>query len=1131
MKRVLTAISILLLAILTYSQSPGKMSYQAVIRNSDGELVKSTKIGMQISILQSSENGSAVYVETQSPTTNTNGLVSIVIGNGKVVTGNFTSIDWEKGTFFVKTETDLEGGSNYTITGISQLMGVPYAFHATTAESLTNPVVENDPKFSGWDKSTGIKIKESQITDLDHFTSADEKDPKYAADSALVRSGIRSWNKSLAKTIDAADTSRWGKAENDPVFKAWDKSTGIKIKESQITDLDHFTTDDETDPVFKRSVAKGITSADTAKWNKKTGSGFSGNYQDLTNKPTDLSDFTNDVGYQRTIDDGDINSTNEIQELSYNTSTKTIGLSKSAPTVHIPDVEGDPRYAADSSYIKSGTRSWNSSLAKTIDASDTTHWGRAETDPVFRAWDKSTGITISESQIADLDHFTTADEIDPRYAADSSYIKSGTRSWNSSLAKTIDASDTTHWGRAETDPVFRAWDKSTGITISESQIADLDHFTTADEIDPRYAADSSYIKSGTRSWNSSLAKTIDAADTTHWGRAETDPYFNAWDKHTGITVTESQITDLDHFTTADEIDPRYAADSSYIKSGTRSWNSSLAKTIDASDTTHWGRAETDPVFVAWDKHTGITVTESQITDLDHFTTADEIDPRYTADSSYIKSGTRSWDSSLAKTIDATDTTHWGREETDPVFDAWDKSTGIVITESQISDLDHFTNSDETDQVYSADSSYIKTAVRSWDSSLAKTIDAADTTRWGQVNSFDGNYSSLTNAPDIAVSTANKNITLTSAQTFSVKDATNTYLRVNQSTGYTGIGSNATSPRAQLEVGGTDGLLVTGTANTGTVRALGAGIRMHWYPRKGAFRVGMAETTYWDDDGSTMPRLALYSVGMGYQVRATATASNAIGPYNWATGDYALSMGSYSRATASHAVAIGTQAYASGIYSFAFGSGADTNGRDGSMVFGDDAYFQTAYSSADNQLTMRFIGGYRLWTTYPDSTAGVYMRHGQSGWSNYCDRNMKENFKKLNYEEVLKKIDEQVPITEWNYKKTDTASRYIGPMAQDFYNAFKLGGDDSLGINSINEMGVSMAAIHGLIDRTDSLKAAVEELKLEKQKNALLQAMFQEQNGLLLQMRKELDEMKAEVSKYAIKEKKITTEPQADNNTH
>ena len=78
-------------------------------------------------------------------------------------------------------------------------------------------------------------------------------------------------------------------------------------------------------------------------------------------------------------------------------------------------------------------------------------------------------------------------------------------------------------------------------------------------------------------------------------------------------------------------------------------------------------------------------------------------------------------------------------ETDPVFSAWDKSTGISITESQISDLDHFVNADETDQIYSGDSAAIKTAVREWDASIAKSISEEDTTYWGTDNVNDADY--------------------------------------------------------------------------------------------------------------------------------------------------------------------------------------------------------------------------------------------------------------------------------------------------------------------------------------------------------------------------------------------------------
>jgi hypothetical protein len=111
------------------------MSYQAVIRNSNGALVVNTAVGMQISILQGSSNGSAVYVETQTPTTNANGLVSFGIGSGDPT--SFATIDWSQGSYFIKTETDPTGGINYTINGTSQLMSVPFALYAETGKTQT----------------------------------------------------------------------------------------------------------------------------------------------------------------------------------------------------------------------------------------------------------------------------------------------------------------------------------------------------------------------------------------------------------------------------------------------------------------------------------------------------------------------------------------------------------------------------------------------------------------------------------------------------------------------------------------------------------------------------------------------------------------------------------------------------------------------------------------------------------------------------------------------------------------------------------------------------------------------------------------------------------------------------------
>lgn len=130
MKKLYTFIAILLTNIAVFAQAPQKMSYQAVVRDAANGLIANQSIGMKISVLQGSDTGTPVYVETQTPTTNANGLASLEIGTGTIVSGTFATIDWSTGTYYIKTETDLTGGSSYTITGASQLLSVPYALYS-----------------------------------------------------------------------------------------------------------------------------------------------------------------------------------------------------------------------------------------------------------------------------------------------------------------------------------------------------------------------------------------------------------------------------------------------------------------------------------------------------------------------------------------------------------------------------------------------------------------------------------------------------------------------------------------------------------------------------------------------------------------------------------------------------------------------------------------------------------------------------------------------------------------------------------------------------------------------------------------------------------------------------------------
>ncbi|WP_320815318.1 tail fiber protein [Flavobacterium sp.] len=138
MKKLYALLLMISCAPILFAQTPEKMSYQAVIRDAGGDLVTNTSIGMQISILQNIGGFIPVYVETQTKTTNINGLLSLKIGEGTIVTGSglFADINWQNGPYFIKTETDPAGGTTYSIEGISELTSVPYTLQAKTATDL-----------------------------------------------------------------------------------------------------------------------------------------------------------------------------------------------------------------------------------------------------------------------------------------------------------------------------------------------------------------------------------------------------------------------------------------------------------------------------------------------------------------------------------------------------------------------------------------------------------------------------------------------------------------------------------------------------------------------------------------------------------------------------------------------------------------------------------------------------------------------------------------------------------------------------------------------------------------------------------------------------------------------------------
>ncbi len=250
-KRFLTTLFFLVSSItFLMAQTPERMSYQSVLRDARNQLVTNRQVGMQISILHNSPSGTAVYVEQQTATTNAHGLVSVEIGTGHVISGAIATIQWENGTYYIRTEIDLNGGSNYTYTNTNQILTVPYAFHAKTAETLTVFPDETDPLFTDWNYNYhSLRYRPTHVSafinDVGYVTPATETDPRFFA---------------------------WG-YEYDSLRN---KPTHVS---AFINDVGYVTPATETDPRF---FAWGYE------------------YDSLQNKPTKVSTFDNDAGYVTT---------------------------------------------------------------------------------------------------------------------------------------------------------------------------------------------------------------------------------------------------------------------------------------------------------------------------------------------------------------------------------------------------------------------------------------------------------------------------------------------------------------------------------------------------------------------------------------------------------------------------------------------------------------------------------------------------------------------------------------------------------------------------------------------------------------------------------------------------------------
>lgn len=321
-------------------------------------------------------------------------------------------------------------------------------------------------------------------------------------------------------------------------------------------------------------------------------------------------------------------------------------------------------------------------------------------------------------------------------------------------------------------------------------------------------------------------------------------------------------------------------------------------------------------------------------------------------------------------------------------------------------------------------------------------------------------------------------------------------------------------------------------------ASGAGTRFLWHPCRGAVRFGRAPigagSTTWDDAnmddftfaggnqvtasgygafayGDQVTVSSTVGVGFGSGVTVSGTAGFSAGASNVCSGFACTAIGYTVRAGGQGSVALGYRTTANNDYSVALGYRASNNTHTGTMVMGDESTTDSVRNQADNEFRIRYNGGIRLRV----STAANGNTPGAGGnvgcdltvavptWTCASSRTLKENYQPVNGEDVLIRL-RSVPVTTWTMIGADENVLHLGPVAEDFYQAFALGlGPTAIGMGDID--GVNLAAAKALEVRTTDLQAQLNARTTQVQ---ALQAQVDAQASLIAQMEARLRTLEA-----------------------
>ncbi|MCC6844257.1 MAG: tail fiber domain-containing protein [Saprospiraceae bacterium] len=261
-----------------WTQVPYGLNFQTIVRDKDGKPITQRNINIQFSILKNSTTGEVVYSEEHRTSVNEFGLANVLIGYGFPLLGRFNQIDWSDGGFFLKTEIDPNGGSNYELSSISPFLSVPYALYAEKTRLDAGPGIRVvGTQISADDSSATNEIQVLSLTNNQLILSKN-------GGSVTLPGGADNWGTQVVQT----NNTLVGEGTISKPLGLNDNSVNAtKILDGSIS---------------KEDIAPGVIP------NYSAGNGIQLNNQIITNI-------------------GDLSNTNELQTLNFNTSTQELSIS------------------------------------------------------------------------------------------------------------------------------------------------------------------------------------------------------------------------------------------------------------------------------------------------------------------------------------------------------------------------------------------------------------------------------------------------------------------------------------------------------------------------------------------------------------------------------------------------------------------------------------------------------------------------------------------------------------------------------------------------------------------------------------------------------------------------------------